>query len=183
MPRASLHCHPQTPCAGVEEISVWAGLRAPALLTLHYRISGTIERLAIPPIGPSARADGLWRHSCCEAFIEVPDQEGYWECNLSPSSRWALYRFSGYRTGMTPLSLARPPELRIRCEAEGLQLEASLDLGQLSLPPEVTSLRLGLSAVIEEADGRLSYWALQHPPGRPDFHHPSAFALRLPGDD
>ena len=33
---------------------------------------------------------------------------------------------------------------------------------------------------IEEASGRISYWALKHPPGRPDFHHPDGFALELP---
>jgi hypothetical protein len=40
-------------------------------------------------------------------------------------------------------------------------------------------LAIGLSAVIEEQDGRLSYWALRHPPGKPDFHYPEAFALEL----
>ena len=30
---------------------------------------------------------------------------------------------------------------------------------------------IGLTAVIETADGQLSYWALQHPAARPDFHH------------
>jgi hypothetical protein len=33
--------------------------------------------------------------------------------------------------------------------------------------------------VIEAADGSLSYWALRHPPGKPDFHHRDAFALEL----
>ena len=40
-------------------------------------------------------------------------------------------------------------------------------------------LRIGLCAVIEEKSGALSYWALRHPPGRPDFHHRRAFALEL----
>jgi hypothetical protein len=39
---------------------------------------------------------------------------------------------------------------------------------------------VGLSAVIEETNGRKSYWALCHPPGKPDFHHPDCFALELP---
>jgi hypothetical protein len=34
--------------------------------------------------------------------------------------------------------------------------------------------------VIEEVDGGLSYWALAHPPGKPDFHDPNCFALELP---
>jgi hypothetical protein len=40
-------------------------------------------------------------------------------------------------------------------------------------------LRLALAAVVEEDDGRLSYWALQHAPGNPDFHHPECFTLEL----
>jgi len=36
------------------------------------------------------------------------------------------------------------------------------------------------STTFEETNGRLSYWALAHPPGKPDFHHPDCFALELP---
>ena len=32
-------------------------------------------------------------------------------------------------------------------------------------------IRVSITAVIEEKGGRKSYWALAHPPGRPDFHH------------
>ena len=39
---------------------------------------------------------------------------------------------------------------------------------------------IALSAVIETRDGAKSYWALKHPPGKPDFHHPDCFALKLP---
>ena len=40
--------------------------------------------------------------------------------------------------------------------------------------------RLDLQArwVVETRDGDLSYWALRHVAGRPDFHHPHAFAVR-----
>lgn len=40
-----------------------------------------------------------------------------------------------------------------------------------------------ISAVIEETDGTKSYWALAHPPGRPDFHHSDCFALELAAPD
>jgi hypothetical protein len=36
-----------------------------------------------------------------------------------------------------------------------------------------------VSAVVETLDGALSYWALRHPPGKPDFHHADSFALEL----
>jgi len=38
----------------------------------------------------------------------------------------------------------------------------------------------GLSAVIEEPTGAISYWALAHPSDKPDFHHPDSFILELP---
>jgi len=37
----------------------------------------------------------------------------------------------------------------------------------------------GLSAVIEDISGGTSYWALAHPPGKPDFHHADGFALEF----
>jgi hypothetical protein len=40
-------------------------------------------------------------------------------------------------------------------------------------------LSLGLAAVIEDLNGALSYWALKHPPGKPDFHHSDNFALQI----
>ena len=43
------------------------------------------------------------------------------------------------------------------------------------MPP----LGLGLSTVVEDNHGRLSYWALRHPSGKPDFHHPDTFALEI----
>ena len=51
----------------------------------------------------------------------------------------------------------------------------------LPIPMSVTDVgaKLALSAVIEELDGTKSYWALAHPPGKPDFHHPDCFALTL----
>jgi hypothetical protein len=38
---------------------------------------------------------------------------------------------------------------------------------------------VALAAVIEADTGELSYWSLQHAPGKPDFHHPDGFTLEL----
>jgi hypothetical protein len=51
--------------------------------------------------------------------------------------------------------------------------------GHLRDLPADAPWRLGLSAVIEDRSGQKSYWALAHPPGRPDFHHEDCFALEL----
>ncbi len=62
-------------------------------------------------------------------------------------------------------------------------MDAIIDISDLSALRDCHALRLALSAVIEETDGRLSYWALAHPAAKPDFHHAEAFVLSLPGHD
>ena len=56
-------------------------------------------------------------------------------------------------------------------------LNACLDDPALGGPGEWLA---AITAVIEEADGTKSYWALRHPAGKPDFHHPDCLALELP---
>jgi hypothetical protein len=58
-------------------------------------------------------------------------------------------------------------------------LRASLDPDRFAgLPPD-RAWRIGLSAVIEDTNGEISYWALAHPPGKPDFHHANGFAYEI----
>jgi hypothetical protein len=70
------------------------------------------------------------------------------------------------------------PQTEIRSGSEHCTLRASLKLDRIDLPGD-SPWRLGLSAIIEETSGRKSYWALAHPPGKPDFHHPDCFACEL----
>ena len=103
------------------------------------------------------------------------DGPGYREFNFSPSGEWAAYAFRGYRDG-DELDIELAPEIVLRQTGDRLELDAEIckDL----LPPG-RRLRLGLSAVVEDADGVLSYWALRHPARKPDFHYTDAFALQL----
>ena len=156
------------------------------LLVLYYRISGDIDRLKLPAQAASKFEDELWRHTCLEAFIALPDSDVYFEFNFSPSSQWAVYRFDGYRQGMTPLHPEPPPRVMFR-RRDG-ELEADIDI-HLDAIPGLTAeeikgreLRLALAAVMESEQGRMSYWALAHAPGKPDFHHRDGFVLSLAGD-
>lgn len=137
-----------------------------------FRLAGPIDHLRIPPPIAPARRDGLWQHTCFEAFIALADG-GYAEFNFSPSTEWAAYRFAGYREGMSN-SRTEAPSIRVKKSDHSFDLAA-----EIAAP--LNPVRLGLCAVIEEADGTKSYWALRHPPGdRPDFHHPDCFAIELP---
>jgi hypothetical protein len=167
--------HPATPCAAVDAIEVEVE-RVGARLALHYRLSGRPEALVLPPPAAAVRTDELWRHTCFEAFVRPQPGEAYLEVNLAPSGQWAAYAFDGYRAGMRPAEVGEPGVLFART-ADGLRLEAALDLA------DAAPWRLGVTAVIEEAGGRISYWALAHPPGKPDFHSPDCLALELPAPE
>ena len=96
---------------------------------------------------------------------------------------------------MGSLPIQQLPDREVRCDRdqypliaveggpERYLLRASLELDQLE--PRSTSKggdgmwRLGLSAIIEETSGHRSYWALAHPPGKPDFHHHDCFAVEV----
>jgi hypothetical protein len=107
------------------------------------------------------------------------DGPGYYEFNFSPSLDWAIYRFSAYREGMSPAEIGRAPEISVRRRDDGLELQAAVRLDKLGALSDARYLRIALAAVIEDQNGRLSYWGLCHPPGKPDFHHPNAFALEV----
>lgn len=170
---AHLSPHPGTPCPAVAAIAVELAWDADGALRLAYTLNGAIAALRIPAPAVPERADGLWRHTCCEAFVMADGGPGYREFNLSPSGRWAAYAFTNYRAGGGDLAMPAPA---IACchDAGTLVLRARL----AALP--AGALRLGLAVVVEDAAGRIGYWALRHPPGKPDFHHTDAFTLALP---
>lgn len=175
MPLLALVPHPSTPCEFIHALAVEVQqLRAGALRIL-YRLEGDIGRLSLPARQQPARADELWRHTCFEVFVRARDDEGYAEFNFAPSGRWAAYRFAGYRSGMTTMNPATSPS--IVCRQSPQQLEIDVQLG---LPQSMTGqLRAALSAVLEDSQGRIFYWALAHPPGKPDFHDSAGFACTI----
>jgi len=155
---------------------IWA---ADSALAVTYSLTGDIIRLQIPSPRAPRRADGLWQHTCFEVFIAEKGQQSYWEFNFSPSGEWAAYAFKNYRDGGPIEGDGLDPEIAVRNVANGFELDAMVRLDRLPAISSHTPMAVGLSAVVEETAGTLSYWALKHPPGKPDFHHPDSFALEL----
>src|SRR5215469_16891245 len=178
--RVFLLAHPDAGGEFVWSIAAEAQFTAGASLRCRYTLRGDTPRLRLPQAGAGRRADGLWRHTCFEAFVGAPGSASYYEFNFSPELDWAAYRFDDYRTGMSAVTLERAPGLQVDRSSDALELTATVHLQGLAPLCDALALRLALAAVIEENDGRLAYWALRHPPGNPDFHHPEGFTLELP---
>jgi hypothetical protein len=180
---AILKCHPESSLNSVRGVEARLELAHSGTLVIGYSLTGAIDNLRIPPSGPVRRGDNLWQHTCFELFVSAA-KPGYYEFNFSPSGEWAIYRFASYRQ-RAELDRGAHPEISIRSRraAENLELETIIDLTEISETCQGASLRVGISAVIEDSCGALSYWALQHPGTRPDFHHDESFALQLPAFD
>lgn len=174
---AALTCHPDAPCAAVQSLDAQADV-GKGLLTVVFRLRGDLAALRIPGLGPIARADRLWEHTCFEAFLQPEGAPGYVELNLAPSGAWAAYGFDGYRSGMQALDVD-PPDLRLKMGTDSVMLQARIHLAALPGLAAARALRIGLCAVVEDAEGRRSYWALAHAPGAPDFHGAEVFALAM----
>lgn len=176
-----LICHPDTPARSVRAIAGKViGLRD-GWLELRWRIEGA-QDLILPAFAGRGRADGLWQAICFEMFLRAPGGEHYVELNLSPSERWAAYDFSAYRAGMAERAMPRDPVCTIRHGQRGQDNQGGVAIFDAAIPlaglPPLP-WDFSLTAVIEEQGGVKSYWALAHPPGQPDFHHPACFAGAL----
>jgi hypothetical protein len=181
--RLALVRHPATPCRCVREMAAEVDVLNNGALAIEYSVEGDIAGLVIPSPGAPHRTDGLWQHSCFEAFLQVEGQAEYCEFNFSPSGQWAAYAFGRYREGGPLEGGGLAPESIVRSNGERFELDAVIRLDHMSSLKTCMRLRMGLAAVIEERNGALSYWALRHPAGKPDFHHPESFALNLALDE
>jgi hypothetical protein len=173
--RHALHIHPESACDAISRIDVAVERVGDNGLTLHYAAYGKIADVLFAAPAAPERRDELWRTTCFEAFFVLEDSHEYTEFNFAPSAAWASYHFTSYRTGMKPAIDLDPPRITVKSAADRFDLTAAL-----TFPHRLWDIdRAALTAVIEETNGRKSYWALKHPPGKPDFHHAVGFVLDL----
>ncbi|MBV9330167.1 MAG: DOMON-like domain-containing protein [Alphaproteobacteria bacterium] len=177
--REQLKIHTDSVCRAVHSITVDVSRPGAGTLELRYIVSGAISDLVVPEPTVPARVDGLWRHTCFEAFVRTAGEKPYCEFNFAPSGEWAAYRFGDHRDGMKVAEELPAPAIGFDATSSSLELAVTLELGQLAEISKTSAWRLSISAVIEERSGRKSYWALAHPPGPADFHHGDGFRLEL----
>lgn len=177
--RQLLRLHPDSRCFAAAHIEVEVARPYANSLVLSYIVTGKMSDVRMAPVMAASRSDKLWQHTCFEAFVRASSAAAYYEFNYAPSTQWAAYRFSSYRSGMRVATEISALPIEVRSSPDCYTLQATLDLDCLSGLPREASWRLGLSALIEDISGRRSYWALAHPPGKPDFHHADCFVYEF----
>lgn len=161
--------HPDTPAGAIESIDARLE-RVSGGVVATFIVRGDTNRLALPPVAEPVRVDELWHTTCFELFVGR-EGEAYRELNFSPSGAWAAYDFDSYREGMREAEA----DVMIRADQRGdcfiLLADVRSELGPFA--------PVGLTAVIEESDGQIRYWATSFEPGKPDFHAPGVRSLLL----
>lgn len=171
--------HPHAPSHALQSVTASAERTAEGRLALSYSLMGDLSRLRVPAPRPARIGWKLWRHTCCEVFVRARSATSYHELNFSPSGEWAGYAFPRYREGGTLDDESLNPQIAVAAQNDRLDLSALVDLGRLSPQYARAPLALGLAVIAEDDNGSLSYWALRHAPGQPDFHRAESFALEL----
>jgi hypothetical protein len=174
--RHALTRHLDSTCIAAARIEVVVARPRAGRLALCYVVHGKIGELRLPPISAPARGDELWQQTCFEAFVGTAAGAAYYELNFAPSTQWAAYRFGGYRSGMRVATEVSAPGIEVQSSPERFTLQVLLSLDELSVLPRDVTWRFGLAAITEDTRGGKSWWALAHPPGKPDFHHFDCFA-------
>ena len=177
--RQTLIAHPACAVPSTWRVSVvFEREVASAALKLRYQLPRFGLRLPKPPSSPasSARVDRLWQHTCAELFVAVPGNPAYREFNFAADGRWAAYDFVDYREPAVGIAHILTPQISSELNDDAFCISVRLDAGCL---PVAKALQFSATVVLEDDDGRLSYWAAVHPDQKPDFHHRDGFVLTL----
>lgn len=147
-------------------------------ISVKFTVKGDVSRLRIPAKSSKpGRRDELWKHTCFELFVLPNGQRKYIEINASPSGDWALYGFDDYRVGSRTLTAANEPEILTMHQRDALIIQIDLqDIWPAGMKLADNFL-CGISCVLEDVEGGLSYWAVHHKSQKPDFHLPDNFVL------
>lgn len=183
--------HPATPCDFVSNLTVRIVAATANRIVFRYAMQGRIDQLLLPSGQCNDPGRELWRHTCFEVFFAAAAVPAYLELNCSPANDWVVYRFDDYRRGRRTLHPKPAPQIACRLQSGRFEMDVEIHPEPLIslLPAAVcedepaissTDIRLGLSVVLEDLHGQLSYWALSHSQGKPDFHRQESFVARLP---
>jgi hypothetical protein len=146
-------------------------------LAIRYILEGDLKEIAIVlPSNTPSRKHELWKDTCFELFIGIKNSTQYWEFNLSPAGHWNVYHFDGYRQGIQEEIAFENLPFNIQNQGDSLVLALNIDLDKIILEQ---AIEIGITTVIRDRDGKVTYWALTHKGAEADFHLRDSFIIEL----
>jgi len=168
------------PAPNIPDISIIGGIALQKnIIILHYSLEGKIDDILLPLASMNpGRKDELWKKTCFEFFLAIKDQPQYWEFNMSPSGDWNVYHMDAYRRVCFREEMSiQQLQFEVQQEPSCFTLDAVVDLKPIIQQSHF--LDVGITAVIQTADGNETYWAPTHPAPLADFHLRESFIFDL----
>lgn len=146
---------------------------------ISYKVCGELASIDLGEGHPNhARVMKLWEKSCFELFIKTKE-DSYIEFNFSPEFEWNCFYFT--KKGDPVLEYARFDSVKtdILLSLDVVHLIVELDKKKFPDGFFQGPLHAGISSVIKEKNGNMSYWALSHEDIKPNFHHFDSFKYKF----
>lgn len=123
------------------------------------------------PTPSKERVIKLWEKTCFEFFLKNAKGE-YVEFNFSPNFEWNCFYFKQKGDALKEWELMNRPSTEILLSLDHYFLVAEIkkELFPAGFFDGTHDLSVGISSVIKDKKGTLSYWALSHHDTRPNFH-------------
>ena len=176
---SNLISHPSTTFGGRYRICAAVSVSPAFEINVAYELEDGSNEVMWPRPSIMGFHDELWRTTCFELFLVLPESQSYIEFNFLPSTQWSAYKFESYRGEKTPIHDVEFSKFSASGHEARRRFNAEFSVPNGTLGNEQAGYRAGLAAVIEERCSNLSYWALTHPTARPDFHHEQGFTKNI----
>jgi hypothetical protein len=139
---------------------------------LSFRIKDGLSFIDLGSSTPNKeRVIKLWEKTCFEFFLKNSADE-YVEFNFSPCFEWNCFYFKKTGDPLAEWEKMNRPETQILLSIDHFFL--MVELKKELFPPgffnQNTELSVGITSVLKNKSGQLSYWALAHSDTRPNFH-------------
>lgn len=142
---------------------------------ISYKLSGALNSIDMGEGNPKhARVLKLWEKTCFELFMK-DEKNSYIEFNFSPDFEWNCFYFE--KKGDALAEYKRMELVKFDILFSNEVVNVIVELQKKMFPDHFFDGKLcvGITSVLKEKSGALSYWALSHHDIRPNFHDFKSF--------
>lgn len=142
----------------------------PDSVFVSYKVQGSLAEIDLGQGHPHhARVIKLWEKSCFELFIKN-EKNSYIEFNFSPEFEWNAFYFEKKGDALAEYGRMDSVKKDILLSLDVFHLIVEIDRKKFPDHFFESALEIGLTSVIKDRHGKLSYWALSHQDTKPNFH-------------
>ena len=151
----------------------------PESLFISYKVQGELSEVDFGQGQPNhARVMKLWEKTCFELFIKTCENS-YIEFNFSPEFEWNCFYFPKKGDPLTQYARMDFVKFDILLSLDVFHLIVEIDKSRFPDGFFKGELSAGITSVIKDKNGGISYWALSHEDKKPNFHHFDSFKYKF----